>query len=325
MTLARMDSLLRGICESDGVFLRREAQGLGYHDREIARLVRSGIWRRVRRGAYAFSESWDGLDAERRHLLLARAVLRTANTPVGLSHTSSAIALGADLWDLPLDEVHLTRYDGKCGRREAGVRQHRGLVLPEDLQVTAGVPHMSATRTALEITTIADVEHSLVVVNSLLHRKLTTQKALADRYEHMQFWPATLATDLVLRLCDGRIETPGETRSAYLFFRGGIPLPEPQYEVFDEYGEFVGRVDFAWPGLGAFIEFDGKVKYTRYVRDGETPGDVAFRERQREARICEVTGWRCLRLTWADLARPEITAARIRAFLGLDGRVRGGL
>ncbi|WP_161962261.1 type IV toxin-antitoxin system AbiEi family antitoxin domain-containing protein [Nocardioides speluncae] len=319
-----MDSLLRGICESEGVFLRREAESFGYHDREMARLVRSGVWHRVRRGAYTFRDSWDQLNPHGQHLLLARAVLRTANTPVCLSHASSAIALGADIWDIPLDEVHLTRHDGKCGRREAGVRQHRGVVLPEDLKVSGAVPHMSATRTALEVTTIADVEHSLVVVNSLLHRKLTTQEALAERYQLMQFWPATLATDLVLRLCDDRIESPGESRSAYLFFRGGIPRPKPQYDVFDELGEFVGRVDFAWPDLGAFIEFDGKAKYTKFVREGETPGDVVLRERQREVRICEVTGWRCLRLTWADLARPAITAARIRAFLGLDGRVRPG-
>jgi hypothetical protein len=31
--------------------------------------------------------------------------------------------------------------------------------------------------------------------------------------------------------------------------------------------------------------------------------------------IGEITGWRCIRITWADLQYPERTAARILAFL----------
>ena len=29
--------------------------------------------------------------------------------------------------------------------------------------------------------------------------------------------------------------------------------------------------------------------------------------------ICRLTGWRCIRIVWADLYQPEVTAARIRA------------
>lgn len=319
--MALMDPGLHAICAEHGVFLRREAESLGYDDKAIARRIRAGDWRRIRHGAYAFGGSWDRLDPGGRHLLRARAALRTAKASTSLSHTSSALVLGADKWDLPLDEVHLTRHDGKTGRREAGVRQHRGRVLPEDLAHTSGIPHMSATRTALEITTITDIERSLVVINSLLHMESTSKRELEARYALMQHWPDTLATDLVLRLCDGRLESPGESRSAYLFFRGHIPAPKSQYVVLDEHSHFLARVDFAWPELGAFIEFDGLSKYSTFLRDGETPADAVIREKTREAMVCEATGWRCLRLTWADLARPEITAAKIRAFLGLDGRV----
>jgi hypothetical protein len=40
-----------------------------------------------------------------------------------------------------------------------------------------------------------------------------------------------------------------------------------------------------------------------------------MREKRREDRIRELTGWRCIRITWADLFHPERTAARIRAML----------
>lgn len=40
--------------------------------------------------------------------------------------------------------------------------------------------------------------------------------------------------------------------------------------------------------------------------------DCVLREKQRESRICELTGWRCIRIVWADLYKPADTAARIR-------------
>ncbi len=43
---------------------------------------------------------------------------------------------------------------------------------------------------------------------------------------------------------------------------------------------------------------------------------MVFREKRREDRIRELTGWRCFRITWHDLGDPGRLAARIRAFLG---------
>ena len=40
--------------------------------------------------------------------------------------------------------------------------------------------------------------------------------------------------------------------------------------------------------------------------------DVVVREKQREDMIGRITGWRCIRIVWADLYTPEQTAARIR-------------
>ena len=92
-------------------------------------------------------------------------------------------------------------------------------------------------------------------------------------------------------------------------------MPVPQYLVVDEYGRTVARVDFAWPELGVFLEFDGKEKYTAYLKIGESAVDAVLREKKREERICRITGWRCIRLTWADLHRPERTVDYIRSVL----------
>ena len=150
-------------------------------------------------------------------------------------------------------------------------------------------------------------------IDDLLHRKLVELAELRARYASMAQWPGTLITDLVLRLADGRSESVGETRARYLAWSQGLPPPEVNYPVLNESGREVARVDLAWPAYGLFLEFDGKVKYERLLKEGESASDVVFREKQREDMICRLTGWRCIRIVWADLYQPQITASRIRA------------
>lgn len=312
-----MDDFLRATCERSGVFLRREAEELGHDQRSVRQHLSEGTWHRVRHGAYTFGDIWGSADERARHAILARAAYRTSRTGVALSHVSAVLEHTSSFWDLDLTEVDLTRIDGRSGRREAGIRQHRGKVLDGDIVTINGVQATSPTRAALELTTVADTERSLVVVNGLLHSGLCTMEGLSERYAQMDHWPNTLGTDLVLRLADPRIESVGETRTFHLCWRHGVPAPEPQHRIIDARGTIVGRVDFAWPVQGVFLEFDGISKYTKFLREGESPADAVVREKKREDLIRGITGWRCIRITWADLARPEATAARILRELAL--------
>jgi len=306
------------------IMLRGDLVDAGWNDRAIARMCREGVWVRIRHGAYVDSRAWLELDDAGRHELRARAVLRQADTELVLSHASGVPLYDAPSWGLDLTTVHVTRIDGKAGRREAGVRQHRGRIYEGDVVERHGVRVMRADRLALEVTTAASTEAALVVVNHLLHAGETTQERLAERYaREICSWPCTLRTDLVLRLADGRLESPGESRAFYLCYRAGLPMPVPQYEIRDERGEVIARVDFAWPELGAFMEFDGKVKYHAHLKEGESPADAVVREKRREELIVERTGWRCVRLSWADLDHLEQTVQRIRRALSQPSRVAG--
>ena len=90
-----------------------------------------------------------------------------------------------------------------------------------------------------------------------------------------------------------------------MFWMHSLPAPEPQYKVYDEHGLLVAVVDFAWPELGFFVEFDG-ADQVRAATDARASRslDVVLREKKREALICRLTGWRCHRIVWADLYRP---------------------
>jgi hypothetical protein len=298
------------------IVLRREALAAGYTDRDIAKMVRSGHWHRVRHGAYVGAKAWNDLGDVEQHALLARAVLKQARAQLVLSHISALPEYAAPMWGLPRDCVHVTRRDRHAGRKESGVCQHQGLLLPGDVELRRGVEVTSAARTAIDITTVATTEQSLVVVNHLLHHAHTTLEAVRARYAGMDQNPFTLHTDLVLRLADPRIESVGESRTFFLCWSQGLPVPQPQFIVNDELGREYARLDFAWPELGVWLEFDGKEKYVKYLRDGESVADAVLREKGREDRIRELTGWRCVRISWADLFHPERTAARIRSMLG---------
>lgn len=297
------------------VMLRKELLDSGLTDRELARLVRSGELHRLRRGAFTAGPDWRAAAADARHAMLARAVLLQARTDVVLGHISALPEYGAPTWGLPLDVVHLIRKDRRAGRKERGVRQHQGVLIEGDVVVRNGVEVTSPDRTPLDVTTLAGIEVSLAVMNHFLHAGLTTPAKLRARYELMRHDPFTLRTDVVLRLADPRIESLAESRTTFLCWRYGVPAPVPQFVVYDEYGHVVARLDFAWPELKVWLEFDGREKYVKFLKEGETVVDVVLREKERESRIVELTGWRCIRITWADLQQPERTAARIIAFL----------
>lgn len=288
----------------------------GWTDKAIRRLVDAETWAKARHGAYVDGAAWRATDDVGRHEITARAVFAQAKSELVASHITGAVFWDLPLWDIDLSTVDGTRRDGRAGRSEAGVRQHRGKLLPEDIVVRHGVEVVSATRLALELPTVVGLEQSMSLVGSLLHRNETDEQLLAARYGNgMDRWPHSLNTDLMLRLADGRPESVSEHRCLFLCWRQGLPKPIPQYEIRDPEGNVVAVVDFAWPELGVFAEFDGKVKYTRLLKEGESITDVVLREKRREELICELTGWRCIRIIWADLYRPEHTALRLRRLL----------
>jgi hypothetical protein len=301
--------------DPDLVFLRRDLLAGEYDDRAIRRRVRSGEWHRIRRGAFCQGEIWVEADTAARHRLTARAVMRTAHPSAVLSHTSSLVERGVPVWNVELADVHLTRTDGRSGRHEAGVVHHRGRLNEWEVEMVNGLRVTSSARAVVELTGLADVESSLVSANWVLAQAKCSRPELAAVTRRFAHWPNTLTSDLVVRLAEPRCQWPGEARTEHLLRTRHLPSAEPQYEVYDEAGNLVAVVDFAWPDLGVFLEFDGKIKYERLRREGESVADVIQREKHREELVCLLTGWICIRITWPDLARPEQTARRIRALL----------
>jgi len=297
--------------------LRRELVAENWKDRGIVRMLQTGAWHRPRRGAYVESSAWKALDAAGQHVARTRAAIRAAKTEVAVSHASAAVFHGGPTWGLDLTNVHLTRRDGKVGRDEAGIHQHCGVIEGGDLMKIRGFDVVSPARVALEVSTMAPLAPGLAVLNDFLHRGLTTAEEVRRRYDAgIVHWPDSRVTELVVRMGDPRIESVLETRIFVLCREAGLPAPVLQYEVVDPAtGQVFARLDFCWPDLGAWVEADGKVKYTSGLRPGQDPAEVVFREKRREDRVRELTGFRLMRLVWSDLSTPEATKRRLRNLL----------
>ena len=313
-----MEEPLRIIARTEGVFLRREAIAAGYTDKMLAALCRRKVLHRVRHGCYCFMDVWSTMTPEEQHLTLARAVLRVTPGPVVLSHVTALVAHGVAVWGVDLSRVDVTRLEKGAGRVEPDVRHHVGTCVEDEVTEVGGLRVMTVERALVEMATVVTPESALVSANAALHATLCDPDAIRRSFARSTHWSGSRFVPTMLRLMDGRTESVGESRSVWLFASQGLPVPDLQFEVYDEHGVLIAVTDFVWHDRSAFGEFDGKVKYTKLVREGEDPGEVVFREKQREDAVRRITGYACGRLVWSGLASPARTAAYFRTILGLD-------
>ncbi len=306
---------LRVLALTNGYFTRPEALRAGLDDKAIRRAIKVGLWKQVRWGVYTFTDLWSEKDETARHLAAARSVARKLGSSVALSHVSAALDHGMTVWGADLSTVHVTRLDGGAGRTESDVQHHEGFCVDSDVMERDGYLVTTPVRAALETAGLLPAEAAVASLDSGLHLKLFSPEELFEAFGLMEHWPDTLHLQFAVRFADGRAESVGESRSRFLCYAHGLPAPELQFEVYDERGNLAGITDMAWREHRLLGEFDGKVKYGRLLRQGETPGDAVFREKRREDTLRSLTDFSMVRITWADLYKGHDTAARIRGLM----------
>lgn len=313
--------MIEHLVDSRGVVLRRDAIAAGFNDNWLARMVKEKELTRVRQGAYVLRQRWIDADKVARQLMLAEAVMRQYDgRPVAASHVTACMMQGAPSWGLDLTRVHLTSLVGISERNQAKVVHHRGVCRVGDVSRHAGHWITAPARTALDTASLAGRDAGVCVLDWYLHEGHTTWDELVATFHAMKEWPDTLGLYRTLQLCDRRSESVGETRLRLLIRDLGLPLPELQWGVFHPNGRLAGRVDMAWPEFGLLLEFDGLVKYRKYLRPGESVEDAVLREKAREDLLRELTGFRMIRVVWKDLDQPVAIGRRIGAQLGQTTR-----
>ncbi len=111
-------------------------------------------------------------------------------------------------------------------------------------------------------------------------------------------------------LIEERTGWSGATESALedlfrsIVSRAGLELPQPQYVVLDDLGQFVCRADFAYPHRMMLVELDSE----KYHMDPKS-----FQADRRKQNRAQQLGWMVFRFTWRQLIDDPGSVLRILA------------
>lgn len=195
--------------------------------------------------------------------------------------------------------VHLTSGLGSGGTVSADRHLHPSPLGPDDTTVIDGVAVTSLVRTAVDVATMGDFAQGLTVFDAALRAGAARddlRASLADRRYGVR------AARRALLCAHPGSESVGESWSrAKMIDAGDIPGACLQREFRCPEGKY--RCDFCWEDK-LIGEFDGKIKYGRLRREGESVTAV-LREKRREDEL-RALGFMVVRWTWGMLERNEM-------------------
>ncbi len=220
---------------------------------------------------------------------------RTA-TVAGLS----AAALYRTAWIDPWLPAELNR---RSRDKTPGIVLHSDALWDDEICLRDGVQMTSPARTAFDLGRRKGLTTALIRLDALAHAtgvKAADIELLAERHRGAR---GLVQLRRVLPMVDGGAESPHETKTRLVIMASGLPRPQTQIEVRNDWGAVLARIDMGWEEWKVGVEFDGAHHWT----------DPAQRTRDidRLAEL-ELRGWTIIRVS-ADLLRhrPEVVIARI--------------
>ncbi|WP_131105543.1 type IV toxin-antitoxin system AbiEi family antitoxin domain-containing protein [Ornithinimicrobium sufpigmenti] len=307
-----------------------EASALGVNRETLRSLVRAGVLTRVARGAYVLTSALAAMDHESgRHLLAARAILRSRPGAWAASHATAAVVWGLPVLERTLDRIHVVH-----AMPVGSVRRHDAFTVHRCpgtayLIERAGVPTVTPEVAVVGVALLGPLVSAVMAMDAALRGGFCTRTSLEDAVGRAAHVAGVGRARRALAAADPTAESPGESWLRVILQALGYGVVA-QHPLRDEQG-LIGYVDFYLPELGVVVEFDGRVKYQGRLGDGLSPSDAVLAERARERRIRKL-GYGVARVVWAELfdqekVRREVDlAARTarRDLIARHERARGG-
>lgn len=199
-----------------------------------------------------------------------------------------------------------------CAARESRLthrpdaRIFRSPVADDDVLPLGDARMTSALRTSFDLARLLPVGRAVVALDRLVHLGSVDPAGLADYARRHKGWRGASRVHRVLRLVDGRSESPQESILRLLWIASGMPWPRANHVVRTTSGVFVARVDLIDPAAGVAGEYDGS---------WHSGGDRRSRDASRHEALLGL-GVEAVRATSADLASDARAAewqGRLRA------------
>jgi len=177
------------------------------------------------------------------------------------------------------------------------MRAHTGLLVrfgtPTGCDVVEadGCRVTAPLRTAWDLARRLPLIEAVVAVDALAHGRAFAPADLVAKCAAQRGARGCRSVAAVVAWADPRAESPMESRLRVRLVRAGLPKPAVQYEVRDEYGFVLARVDLAYPDAKLAIEYDGATHFDRNRAD---------LDRRRDATLAS-HGWETLRVVRDDV------------------------
>ena len=219
----------------------------------------------------------------------------------------SAAAMHGSKWIDPQAPADLFR----IGDAVDGINIHRDNLISEEVCVTGGIPTTTPARTAFDLGRRDTLERAVMRLDALANAVRLKTSDVVDVIERHAGARGIVQLRRAVELMDAGAESPQETRTRLLLIAAGFPRPTTQILVYNEFGDFVGRIDLGWPEWNVGIEYDGP----QHWKDSEAHARTIERIADLEAE-----GWIIVRLSRDILRyRRGLFLARVQKAMRIAG------
>lgn len=228
----------------------------GLTPRQITDLRCDGVIERIIRGLYRLA----GTQSPTQDIA---ACLMRHEGALG-SHTSALFLHGLDV--VPPPDPYFTMPPGSSSSTTLGVL-HRSPVEPVDRTYRQRLPVTSLARSIVDAAEVLAIDDLAAVVNEAISRRMVRLPQMIDAADRVEAAPGRIGSGrlrAVLATWTDAIQPDSVAEAAAIrkIRAFGLPAPVTQHVVVDAQGEFVARVDLAWPDELVAREYDS-VKWHR--------------------------------------------------------------
>jgi hypothetical protein len=218
----------------------------------------------------------------------------------------SAAALHGSKW---VDDHPVVQLIHDNRRNPPGLQTHRDRIEDDEIVVIAGMPVTSPARTALDFGCWYPIMTAVAGIDALARATglaAVDVELLARRYPGRR---GVAHARRAIELFDAGAQSPKESWLRVVLVQAGLPRPQTQIPVRDEFGNPVAYLDMGWEDVKVAVEYDGEQHRTdrrQYTWD------------IRRLESLERLGWIVIRVLAGD--RTADVVKRVRAALARRAR-----
>lgn len=187
---------------------------------------------------------------------------------------------------------------------------HTDKLLPGETIEVDGMAVTTPARTAFDLGRRLNTKQAVQRIDALMHEtqlKVVEIESIIGAHQGVR---GLTQLHKALALVDSGAESPYESLTRLMLVGAGLPTPQTQLPILDEFGFVVAYVDMGWLQYRVAVEFDGAQHWSNARQRG--------RDIERSADL-EALGWTIIRVSSDMLRTSAVVIRRVGAALEAAG------